>query len=162
MYDLSRCLVSQDEERTRNKSGDKCLQLPQCPHLGGWGSTTWVQGLPEKYRDCLKKPKSRGLFPQGLRLRVMLYIFHLIDISVDLRGNFYLKARLRLNVLRPLFVSTCNSSADMPLLPVGCESQLLVTLPYWQMTDIHHQSQACSPGSCLGKLAATTIKRMLE
>lgn len=60
----------------------------------------------------------------------MLYIFHLIDISVDLRGNFYLKARLRLNVLRPLFVSTCNSSADMPLLPVGCESQLLVTLPY--------------------------------
>lgn len=82
-----------------------------------------VQDLPEMYRDYLKKPKSRGLFPQGLLLRLMLYISHLNDISVDFRGNFSLIARLRPEVLRPLFVSTCNSTADMPLLPGGCESQ---------------------------------------
>lgn len=66
-------------------------------------------------RYSLKKPKSRGLLSQGL-LRVMLYISHLTDISVDFRGNFSLKARLRPNVLRPfcLYLQQHGRHASLP------------------------------------------------
>lgn len=80
-------------------------------------------------RDVSKAQEYRAI-PPGLLLRVMLHLLHLTDISVGCRGNFCLKARLRLNVLRPLSVPTCNSMADIPLLPGGYESNRLVTLPY--------------------------------
>lgn len=90
-----------------------------------------VQSLPEKYRDCLKKSKSRGMgytvTGHILLLRViaedsflaemMLYIPHLTDISTDFRANLCLEVRLRPHGLRPVLVSTCNSMAHTSASP---------------------------------------------
>lgn len=45
------------KELERSQGGDKCQQL----HVGDWDGMIRVQSLSEKYRDGLKKPKSRGL-----------------------------------------------------------------------------------------------------